>query len=406
MFHFARQLRSKPADAVRHSRVTLQQALMALRRGTFEDIQSEAPFRPHAQTNLLHLLTAYVMAGDAGIAKAWREIFPDDREVPPVKHQPIRIMGGDGESSNQALEVLGAPDQETRVAAEWWHLRYRFGRGFTPGMHMTTMPNASGESFSVHDIELAGGLSKKVYFRLPDSGKETALKSNQVPHTGDRIQEPQPNIQRVGDYVAKISKLPEVGRVWLLGWNIAAGQWRRIGLDPQAGKEYLADLFGRLQGDLSDLSKRSAEQLQHGLMALRRGSFEEIQDEAPFSRFAQRNMESLLRAWEGGGQREFSRVWDSTFHRNWEEEREEEYPIQVIGGPGDCEQRAFELLGAPDQHRRVEAEFWCLFYTFGNEWKWKKHETVGDEHGGPHLSVHHIQPTAGSDRQVYFRTSW
>ena len=52
-----------------------------------------------------------------------------------------------------------------------------------------------------------------------------------------------------------------------------------------------------------EVLKESSGRLQERPMALRRGTFEEIQQEAPFSRYAQRYMKALLRAWKnkGGG---------------------------------------------------------------------------------------------------------
>ena len=109
-------------------------------------------------------------------------------------------------------------------------------------------------------------------------------------------------------------------------------------------------------------------------MALRIGAFEEIQQEAPFSRFAQRNMEALLRAWRNGGVRGFAQAWDATFHSGWEDGRERQYPIRIIGDKGDCKERALEVLGAPDRQSRTAAEFWYLFYSLGDGWKWERHE--------------------------------
>jgi hypothetical protein len=194
--------------------------------------------------------------------------------------------------------------------------------------------------------------------------------------------------------------------VWLLGWNIAAGEWRRIGLNPPAAKELLLDLFGKLQGDSRDLSKRSAERLQQSLMALGEGTFEEIQEEPPFSRFAQRNMEALLQAWRDRSEPGFAEVWDATFHAGWQDEREHQYPIRIIGETGDCQERAFEIPGAHDRESGAAAEFWYLFYIFGQNWKWGRHETVGDGHSGPQFSVHHIRALPDSERRVYFRVAW
>jgi hypothetical protein len=139
-----------------------------------------------------------------------------------------------------------------RVAAEWWYLRYRFGRNFTPAMHMTTVENAKGDCFSVHNIALPNGSRKQVFFRLRGGLRGTAASSTQRNKADLSLAtaisdptgatQPQTDLQQVSDYIAKVTKLPETGLVWLLGWNIVAGQWNRIGLGPQAAKEYLMDL--------------------------------------------------------------------------------------------------------------------------------------------------------------------
>ena len=42
--------------------------------------------------------------------------------------------------------------------------------------------------------------------------------------------------------------LSQIESIWLLGWNIADGQWGCIGLDEAAGRGLLLDLFGKLHG--------------------------------------------------------------------------------------------------------------------------------------------------------------
>jgi hypothetical protein len=166
MFNFAAQVASKPVRT-RELLPPIQQALMALRKDPFEVIQGEAPFRPHAQANMKRLLNAYIEGGDSGLDAAWAEVFSEDQEVQPADYQPIRVVGGNGKSKETALEVVGAPDQETRVAAEWWYLRYTFGWAWQPGVHATTTNDENGNRFSVHDGQLLGGSRKKIFFRLP-----------------------------------------------------------------------------------------------------------------------------------------------------------------------------------------------------------------------------------------------
>lgn len=216
------------------------------------------------------------------------------------------------------------------------------------------------------------------------------------------------DIKPVSDYIAKVSGLPQIELVWLLGWNIVAGEWQRIGLNPTAGKELLTDLFSKLQGDPSDLSKKSATRLQHCLMALRVGTFEAIQQEAPFSRFAQSNMKTLLQAWRDGGAAGLTRVWNSIFHTGWEAERESPSAIRIVGvgEVGDCEARALEVVGAPDRETRVAAEWWYLRYTFGLDWTPGMHMTTAENENGDRFSVHNIELSDGSCKQIFFRLPW
>jgi len=167
MSNFAKQIGDNPVKVVKESRPHIQQALMALRKEPFEAIQGEAPFRLHAQTNMKRLLNAYMESGDSGFDETWPQVFSNDQEVQPADYQPIRVVGGGGESRETALEVVGAPDGETRVAAEWWYLRYTFGWEWEPGFHATTTKDESGNRFSVHDGRLPGGSRKQIFFRLP-----------------------------------------------------------------------------------------------------------------------------------------------------------------------------------------------------------------------------------------------
>lgn len=221
----------------------------------------------------------------------------------------------------------------------------------------------------------------------------------------DRPSQMRMDIKSVSGYISKISKLPPIEFVWLLGWNIAAGEWPRIGVKPQAGREVLIDLFGNLQGDSSELPKKSARRLQQALMALQGRSFEHIQQEAPFSRFAQRNMEALLRAWTERGAAGFAQVWDGIFHAGWEAERGQQNPIRIVGEIGDCPAYALQVVGAPDAQTRVAAEWWYLYYTFGQGWTWGMHRTRGSN-DGTHYSVHHIQIPPNGEKRVYFRLPW
>jgi hypothetical protein len=154
-------------QAAKESGMRLQQSLMALRRHTFEEIQLESPFSRLAQRNMRNLLRAWTEEGDAGFARAWEQIFQPGWEAAQEAPNPIRIIVDTGESEDRALEVTGAPDTETRVAAEYWYLYYTFGRGWTQTIHYTTRANEHGAHFSVHNIHIFPNSHKQIYFRLP-----------------------------------------------------------------------------------------------------------------------------------------------------------------------------------------------------------------------------------------------
>lgn len=200
--------------------------------------------------------------------------------------------------------------------------------------------------------------------------------------------------------------LSQIEFVWFLGWNIAAGLWGGVGLNEAAGRGLLLDLFSKLQGGGLKVVDESGGRLQQRLMSLRRGTFEEIQREAPFLRHAQRNMESLLRAWMHQGETGYLQVWEEVFQPGWESAREPQNPIQIIGNVGDCEERALEVKGAPDGKTRVAAEWWYLYHTFGSNWKPGMHFTTGADEGGAHFSVHNITVLPDGGRRVYFRLPW
>jgi hypothetical protein len=196
--------------------------------------------------------------------------------------------------------------------------------------------------------------------------------------------------------------------VWFLAWNIADGRWTEMGLDETAGRGQLLYHFSQLHddGELLDVVKKSSGRLQRRLMALQRGTFEEIQREAPFSRHAQRNMETLLRAWQEEGEAGFAQAWVKTFPVGWEGAREPEEPIRIVGDGGDSQERALDVVGAPDQETRVAAEWWYKDYTFGQEWRSGLHLTTRPEENGTRYSAHELEIPPGGKKWIYFRLPW
>jgi len=190
-------------------------------------------------------------------------------------------------------------------------------------------------------------------------------------------------------------------------WNIADGEWGRSRLDEQRGREWLRlKYFGNLHGDPLEAVKVARGGLQQSLMASRSGTFEETQQQSPFSRAAQRNMDTLLHAWVNEGETGFARVRAEVFAPGWETARSAEDPIRVVGDTGDCEERALEVRGAPDSETRVAAEWWYLYHTLGRSWKPEMHSTRSGKEEGVHFSVHDILVLPDSHRSVFFRLPW
>jgi hypothetical protein len=189
-------------------------------------------------------------------------------------------------------------------------------------------------------------------------------------------------------------------------WRIVDGRWDLVGFERAEAREFLLDRISHLRGNLLNIAQRSRSQLQQFSMAAGRNSFEEIQQEAPFSRYAQSNMDMLLRAWKEEAETGFARVWDQIFRSGWEAARVPQNPIQIIGSTGDSEERALEVNGAVNQKTRVAAEWWYLYYTFGHDWTPGMHATIKGNEDGVSFSVHDIHIHPDTSRQVYFRLPW
>jgi len=202
--------------------------------------------------------------------------------------------------------------------------------------------------------------------------------------------------------------LTTIELVWFLAWNIADGRWTQIGLDETAGRGQLLYHFSELHDDgrLLEVVKQSSGRLQQRLMCLRRGTFEQNQREAPFSRYAQRNMETLLRSWKEDGEAGYARAWERTFPAGCEAGREVQDPIRIVGEGGDCQERALEVVGAPDRETRAAAEWWYKFYTFGPDWTPGLHLTTRPDENGNRYSAHEIEIPPDRRKWIYFRLPW
>lgn len=113
------------------------------------------------------LLRAGVREGDEGFAREWSHSFPPGWKADRIAKSPVHIVVDTGDCEDRALKVVGAPDRETRVAAEWWYLYYTLGRSWEHGMHLTAFGAKEDAHFSVHRIRVFPDTRREIYFRLP-----------------------------------------------------------------------------------------------------------------------------------------------------------------------------------------------------------------------------------------------
>ncbi len=191
--------------------------------------------------------------------------------------------------------------------------------------------------------------------------------------------------------------------LFLTAWKCAAGEWDQLGLAADQAREMLFDFIGVIQGDRIQAIRHSRLSLQNSLMALRRGSFEEIQREAPFLDYANRNLLELVGAWTAGGKVEFASLWEKLFAPGWQDKMQHQEPILIAGSGGDSEENALETIGAPDQQTRVATEYWYLNFTFGKLWKALLHASMTSEDHVSRYSVHHVEIFPKMAKRVYFR---
>jgi hypothetical protein len=165
VLHFFRCLKD-PENGLKASYLSLQNTLMAMRRGSFEAIQSEPPFSRYGRRNMKLFLKAWLEGGEAGFTNAWGEIFgAGGRSFQPPLEQPIRILSRSGNSPENAIQVL-TDYREDRINAEYWHLYYEYGQGWRREMQMSTAPDASGRRYDVLTICFDSGEKQTLYFLL------------------------------------------------------------------------------------------------------------------------------------------------------------------------------------------------------------------------------------------------
>ncbi len=203
--------------------------------------------------------------------------------------------------------------------------------------------------------------------------------------------------------VADTTGLSPIVVAGLQAWSIAAGEWASLGLEEASAKALLLSLIRACPGDPLQFVKQMRIRSQQILMSLRAGSFEAIQREPPFRRHALNNMHRLLRGWQEEGESGFTRAWQEAFHSNRQHEAEPESAIAIVGEGGYDEDHALVVSGAPDRQTSVAAEWWYLYFTFGQAWEPGMHATTRGKTPGTRFSVHEIILDSGIQKSIYFR---
>jgi hypothetical protein len=165
VIHFFKCLKDDPEHGLRASYLSLQNTFMAMRRGSFEAIQSEPPFSRFGRRNMKVLLRAWLETDETGFRSAWEKIFGADHRAQLPHEQPIRIIGRSGDSTENAIQVLtDYPDD--KINAEYWHLYYEYGQGWRREIQMATVPDAGGRRYDILNIRFPDGEKRQFYFLL------------------------------------------------------------------------------------------------------------------------------------------------------------------------------------------------------------------------------------------------
>ena len=162
--HFFKCLSTPAKDSLEASYLSLQNALMAMRQGTFESIQSEPPFSRAGRTGMKALLKAWLEGDEAELKRRWEEVFrPSWRQA--QQDRAIRIAGGPGGTPDTAIEVV-TDYRDDKTFAEYWHLYYQYGRSWHCEMQMSTAPDSRGRRYDLLNLRFHDGQGRRLYFLL------------------------------------------------------------------------------------------------------------------------------------------------------------------------------------------------------------------------------------------------
>jgi hypothetical protein len=165
VIHFFKCLKDNSEDGLRASYLSLQNTFMAMRRDTFEVVQSEPPFSRFGRRNMKALLRAWIEGGEGEFRNSWGKTFGSGWQAQIQQDLPTRLITHSGDSTENAIQVL-TDYPEDKVNGEYWYLYYEYGQGWRCQMQMSTIPDASGRRYDVLDIHFLDGHKKRLYFLL------------------------------------------------------------------------------------------------------------------------------------------------------------------------------------------------------------------------------------------------
>lgn len=195
--------------------------------------------------------------------------------------------------------------------------------------------------------------------------------------------------------------LSELQLASLAVWFAAIGQWSHAGLSEAEACSFVMHFFKCLKPPHKNALRGNYVSLQNTFMAMRKGTFEAIQLEPPFSRFGRRNMKALLRGWLWGQEAEFTSTWAEIFPSGWDAKVSPELPVHVIESSGDDAESAIQIL-SHDAEDKINGEYWYLHYRYGTGWQVRMQTSTPPDANGCRFDILDIRFDGGNRRKFYF----
>lgn len=155
--HFFHCLRGDVREAIDICYGSLQNSLMARRKDTFEQIQSEPPFSRFGEANMRALLDAWMEGGKSSVTARWPAVFNGDWRTQKQGQLPVRILVDTGDSADHAIRIVDAGTRD-RAKVQSWYFNYLFGKEWKLDSLV------SDQNHDVVDISLPNHVRRRFYF--------------------------------------------------------------------------------------------------------------------------------------------------------------------------------------------------------------------------------------------------